>query len=336
VINCDACHNRGLDSLSIGNVDGFGAHPNSVNGRGNLFIGCRAWFNSDDGFDLINARAVVVISNCWAFYNGYFTNLASSGGDGHGFKSGGYGISGGTFPTPVPRHVTEFSLAVSNRVSGFYANHHTGGLDWFHNTAIRNNVNYNLLGNLDAQSGTNDVPGFDHWMKNNLGFSARSTEVSNLGPTNDVSFNYFTLPVTVANNDFMSLDYSLLTLPRQANGDLPYIAFAQLVSASDLMNAGTNAGFAFAGSAPDLGAFEYGLRPAPSLHLTQNGANLIFTSTGGPAGGTNYLVATTNVALPMTGWPRIVTNKFDLTGAFTVTNALPAGVPERWHRLALP
>jgi hypothetical protein len=169
-----------------------------------------------------------------------------------------------------------------------------------------------------------------------LGYKARSTEVSNLGPTNDTSFNYFTLPVTVATNDFMTLDESLLTAPRQANGDLPYIAFAQLVSSSDLVNAGTNAGFAFAGTAPDLGAFEYAIKPPPTLAMSRLGANLIFTSSGGPAGGTNYLIATTDIALPSSQWARIRTNKFDLTGNNIITNAIPIGVPLQFYRINIP
>jgi hypothetical protein len=337
VLNCDAYNNRGLDSYSLGNIDGFGAHPSSTSGSGNVIRGCRAWFNSDDGFDLINAKSAVVIENCWAFYNGYFTNFASSGGDANGFKSGGYGISGGSYPTPVQRHVTRFCLAVRNRANGFYANHHTGGLDWFNNTAYRNGVNYNMLCNLDAQSGTNDVPGFDHVMKNNLGYRGSSREISNLD-TNacDVSFNYFTLPVTVASNDFMTLDESLLTLPRPANGELPYLAFAQLAGSSDLLDAGTNAGFAFAGPAPDLGAFEYGIRPPPALALALAGADLVFTGNGGPAGGTNFLLAATDLALPLPQWAPVATNFFDLTGGFAFTNPVPGGVAQQFYRLRLP
>jgi hypothetical protein len=335
VLNCDAYNNRGLDSLSIGNVDGFGVHTTSTSGTGNVIRGCRAWFNSDDGYDCINCKAAATFENCWSFYNGYFTNFASSGGDANGFKSGGYGITNGSVPNPIPRHVTRFCLAVRNRANGFYANHHTGGLDWFNNTAYRNGVNYNMLCNLDAQSSTNDVPGFNHVMKNNLGYKG-STEVSNLGSNNDTNFNYFSLPVTVASNDFMTLDESLLTLPRKANGDLPYIAFAQLVSSSDLVDAGTNVSFAFAGSAPDLGAFEYGINPAPTVNLTQVAGNLVFIGSNGPAGGTNYLVASTNLALPLSEWSRIATNKFDLTGNFAITNSIPANVSQRFHRLTLP
>jgi hypothetical protein len=335
VLHCDAYNNHGLDSGSLGNIDGFGAHPTSTNGTGNVFRGCRAWFNSDDGFDCINAKAVVTFDNCWAFFNGYFTNFTSTGGDANGFKSGGYGVSGGSYPIPVPRHVTRFCLAVRNRANGFYANHHTGGLDWFNNTAYRNGVNYDMLCNLDAKSITNDVPGFDHVMNNNLGF-AGSIEVANLGPTNDTSFNYFTLPVTVATNDFMTLDESLLTLPRQSDGDLPYIGFAQLVSSSDLVDAGTNTGFAFAGPAPDLGAFEYGINPPPALAMTRSDADLIFTGSGGPAGGTSYLVATTNPALPPSQWALVTTNRFGLTGSCVVTNPVTVVPAQQFYRLKLP
>jgi len=336
VLNCDAYNNRGLDGFSIGNIDGFGAHPASPSGTGNVFRGCRAWFNSDDGYDLINAKAPVVIENCWAFYNGYFTNFASSGGDANGFKSGGYGVSGGSYPIPVPRHVTRFCVAVRNRASGFYANHHTGGLDWFSNTAYRNARNFNLLCNRNALGTSNDVPGFDQVMKNNLGFLATVSEVSNLGVTNGTSFNYFSLPVTVTANDFMSLDESLLIAPRPANGDLPYLAFAELVSNSDLINGGTNAGFAFAGVAPDLGALEYGIKPPPSLAMIPAGTALVFHGSGGPAGGTNYLVAATNLTLPISQWGRVTTNKFDLAGNYAVTNPVSAGLPQEFYRLSLP
>src|SRR4029077_18696968 len=131
------------------------------------------------------------------------------------------------------------------------------------NTAIRNKTDYNMGCNTNNVSRDYDTPGFNHLMRNNLGFIYSGTNRVTWLDTNksDVAFNYFTLPVNVSSNDFMSLDESLLTAPRRADGSLPYIAFAQLVSGSDLMNAGTNAGFAFAGPAPDLGAFEYGSQP---------------------------------------------------------------------------
>lgn len=334
VLNCDAYNNRGLDSGSLGNTDGFGCHPNKTNYTGNVLRGCRAWFNSDDGYDCINAFAAVTFDHCWSFYNGYFTNFANSTGDGNGIKAGGYGVSGGSFPTPVPRHVVQFCMTVRNRASGFYANHHLGGINWFNNTAFQNNINFNMLCNTNNVSGTNDVPGFDQLMKNNLGYKG-NTEVANLGTSNDVTFNYFTLPVKVASNDFMSLDESLLTLPRQTNGDLPYIAFAQLVSSSDLVDAGTNIDFPYVGAAPDLGAFEYGLEPPPILDAFAAGANFVLVASGGPAGGTNYLLTASNLVLPLSQWTDLATNRFDNGGNLIFTNVINVALPQMFFRLQL-
>ncbi len=339
VINCDAYNNRGLDSGSLGNTDGFGCHPNKTNQTGNILMGCRSWFNSDDGYDCIRSYAAVTFSNCWAFYNGYFTNFASSTGDGNGVKGGGYGLNGtnassGTpLPVPVPRHLIEFCLAVHNRANGIYANHHVGGCDWFSNTSYRNGTDYNMQGALDDN--LTDVPGYGHVMKNNLGFNGR-TEVSELGTSNDVTFNFFSLPVTVTSNDFASLDESLLTAPRQADGSLPYIAFAQLAGTSDLVDAGTNIGFAYAGAAPDLGAFERGLHAPPLLAMTLAGTNLVFNVSGGWAGGTNYLISSTNVALPVGQWPIIGTGMFDLTGNCSITNNFDSSVAQNFYRVSVP
>jgi pectate lyase len=333
-LNCDAYENRGLDVGSLGNIDGFGCHPGHATSSGNVIHGCRAWFNSDDGYDCINAKAAVTFEYSWAFWNGYFTNFNSSTGDGNGFKSGGYGVTNGSPPSPAPRHVTRFCLSVKNRANGFYANHHTGGLDWFDNTAYRNGGNFNMLCNLDAQSSTNDVPGFNHVLKNNLGYKGGS-EVSNLGPVNETNFNYFTLPVTVATNDFITLDESLLTAPRQTNGDLPCINFARLTNTSDCLNVGTNQGFAFYGTAPDLGAFEFGPTNAPNPVIARTGTNLIFTASGW-ANRINYLLASTNLFLAASQWTFIGTNKSDLSGNCAFTNPIPAGIASRFYRIGLP
>jgi hypothetical protein len=71
-----------------------------------------------------------------------------------------------------------------------------------------------------------------------------------------VTYNYFTLSVTVNSSDFLSTDQSLLTAARQSDGSLPVNNFMRLVTSSDLINKGTNVGFAYNGSAPDLGCFE--------------------------------------------------------------------------------
>ncbi len=341
VQNCDAYNNTGVDSYSQGNIDGFGCHGTKTNYVGNIFYGCRAWNNSDDGYDLINNKAKAVFDHCWSFYNGFFTNGLATGGNANGFKCGGYGISGGSYPIPPPRNLVRFCLSVGNGANGFYANFHPDGLDFINNTAIRNapngggNGDFNMVCILTNTSRSFQIPGTNHFMRNNIGLARTDTNSVIWLNTNwcDVAYNFFTLPVTVSSNDFMSLDESLLTLPRQADGSLPYIAFAQLVSSSDLVNAGTNVGYAYVGSAPDLGAFEYGSQ-VPTLAMANSGTNEIFTGGNGPAGGTNYLVATTNIALPMDQWPRVATNKFDSIGNYAITNNLNAD--QRFYRIALP
>jgi hypothetical protein len=336
VLNCDAYNNRGLDSGSLGNIDGFGCHPGHTTGTGNIIHGCRTWFNSDDGYDLINAKAPVIIENCWSFYNGYFTNFTSSTGDGNGFKSGGYGVSGNSYPTPVPRHATRFCLAVRNRVNGFYANHHTGGLDWMSDTAYRNSINYNLLCSTNNSSYAGDVPGFDQFMKNDLGYLG-GKEVANLNSNaSDVSFNYITLPVTVASNDFVSLDESQLTQPRQADGSLPEIAFLHLAGGSDLIDAGTNVGFTFTGKAPDLGAFEKATTPPPRVTSTdRQGDDILITWVTAP-GKTNMVQATNSLGSNFTdiAGPIVAVGNGDVT-----TNYIDAGAAaahsERFYRLRL-
>ena len=57
---------------------------------------------------------------------------------------------------------------------------------------------------------------------------------------------------------------------------------------------------------------------------------------GGPAGGTNYLLATTNLALAASLWSRAATNRFDLTGSYAITSSVPVGIAQRFYRLQLP
>jgi len=337
VLNCDAWNNTGVDPYSQGNIDGFGCHVTRTSHTGNVFYGCRAWNNSDDGYDLINCKAKAVFDHCWAFYNGYFTNGTATGGNANGFKCGGYGVSGGSYPVPPPRHLTRFCLSVGNGANGIYANFHPDGLDFINNTAYRNQEDYNMVCIITNTSRSYQILGTNHYMRNNLGFSYSSTNRVVWLNTNwcDVAYNYFTLPVTVGTNDFMTLDERLLTAPRQADGSLPYIAFAQLVGGSDLVDAGTNVGSAYVGGAPDLGAFEYGSR-LPTLAMTRTGSELVLAGGSGPAGGTNYLVATTDLAFPVAQWPRVATNQFDLTGNCMITNTINASLPQYFFRISLP
>ena len=256
ILNCDAYRNYDFTSESGrgGNADGFGCHP-QPGGMGNVFRGCRAWFNSDDGFDCIRASETVTFDHCWAFNNGYSTDFKSLG-DGNGFKAGGWGLrKDERVPEKIPMHIIQFCVAVGNRANGFYSNHQPGGSYWYNNTAYQNGTNFNML-NRNADF-SDDVPGYNHVLKNNLSFEARTFETQHIDSSKcDITYNSFTIPVKVSKSDFISLDKSQLTAPRKADGSLPDIDFMKLKPGSDLIDKGIDIGFPFKGKAPDLGAFE--------------------------------------------------------------------------------
>jgi pectate disaccharide-lyase len=87
ILNCDSYQN--YDSASKGeNADGFGLKENS--GAGNVFRGCRAWDNADDGWDLYAWSSPVTLENCWAIKQ--TSTVYGSASDGNGFKLGGDGV----------------------------------------------------------------------------------------------------------------------------------------------------------------------------------------------------------------------------------------------------
>jgi hypothetical protein len=74
--NCDSYSN--WDTVNTGDLcNGFGA--NVVAGSTITYEGCRAWQNSDDGFDFYGSEGYFTVKNCWAFNNGPW-----HGGDGNG------------------------------------------------------------------------------------------------------------------------------------------------------------------------------------------------------------------------------------------------------------
>ncbi|HEX6276358.1 MAG TPA: hypothetical protein VFZ53_25130 [Polyangiaceae bacterium] len=84
VRNCDSHSNN--DTLCMSeNADGFAIKEGT--GTGNQFIGCRAWNNADDGYDLYAWTSPVRIENSWAVDQARTTE--GSGSDGNGFKLGG-------------------------------------------------------------------------------------------------------------------------------------------------------------------------------------------------------------------------------------------------------
>jgi hypothetical protein len=257
-LNCDSYRN--WDNVSedrLGsNSDGFGCHPDPGN-TGNVFRGCRAWFNSDDGFDIIRADESVIFDSCWSFYNGYSTSFVSLG-DGNGFKAGGYAHdTENQIPNPVPQNTVKFCIAVRNKASGFFSNHHLNGNNWYNNTAYQNENNFNMVNRVSPQVDDIWVNGYNHVLKNNLSYKPRVTDIAYMDTAqNTLSHNSFYMSLNITDEDFISLNESQLTMPRKSDGSLPDIDFMLPAEGSSLIDAGTDIGFEFLGEAPELGAFE--------------------------------------------------------------------------------
>ncbi len=252
VLNCDSHDNYDpLTSNGAGqSADGFGCHI-GAGGTGNVFRGCRSWWNSDDGWDLIQAAEVVTIENSWSWYNGYLPGTTTSvpAGNGNGFKGGGYGEPPTNVPASPPHHIIRNNLSVFNKDAGFYANHEPVADYWYNNTAYGDHPGFNLLGD-PANVGI---------LRNNIAFSGTLLS-NNTGAGIDESFNSWDAAtgVTVSDADFQSVSVTGLDAPRKADGSLPDIPNFHLAANSDLIDKGTNIGLPFNGKAPDLGCFETG------------------------------------------------------------------------------
>lgn len=65
--------------------------------------------------------------------------------------------------------------------------------------------------------------------------------------------------------------------------------------------------------------------------ITKVGGNVVFNGSNGTAFDTYYVLASTNLTLPLASWARIATNTFDMNGNFSFTNSLTPSVPQRFY-----
>jgi Right handed beta helix region len=231
------------------NADGFGCHYQAT-GPSTEYRGCRAWWNSDDGYDLISQEVPVKFSNCWAMGNGYIDSGTArpKSGNGNGFKLG-------SSKTGI-RHVITNSVAWKNTAAGFYANHSSGGNDWLNNTAYNNGTQFNLLASPSGNTSQTIILSGDkaHKMRNNVGYPNNNTNMGGV----DTASNTWDLGLTVRDADFQGVSDAGFMGPRQADGSLPNLPFMKLSATSQLIDKGVDVKLPFTGAKPDLGAYEYG------------------------------------------------------------------------------
>ena len=137
ILNCTSYLNA---DAGYEDADGFAAKLTIADG--NVFDGCIAAYNADDGWDLfakIESGPIgkVVIKNCVAFKNGYVIGADGAevdAGNGNGFKMGGSSITG--------YHTLENSIAFGNKAKGIDSNS-CPDIQIYNSTSY-NNESYNV------------------------------------------------------------------------------------------------------------------------------------------------------------------------------------------------
>jgi cellulase/cellobiase CelA1 len=95
-------------------------------------------------------------------------------------------------------------------------------------------------------------------LRNNIAYGGTLT--SNMSGTS-AGNNSWNLGIALSDSEFQSVSTAGWDASRQADGSLPALPYLHLAARSALIDKGTNVGLPYAGSAPDLGAFETSLTP---------------------------------------------------------------------------
>ena len=279
LLNVDSHDNFDYETMSGssanfgGNADGFA--DKQFTGPGNHYIGCRAWNNSDDGWDFFQrvSNSNTIIENCVCYQNGpAFYNMKNHPryetdktwfdgkvgtqmtdrygqtitvtlekypcqGNGNGFKMGG--------DRSNHKILIHHCLAVANNARGFDQNNNGGTMWVYNNSAYDNTVNFGFT----TACGTNTL-------QNNISLSGKNNDSYKSQTVAANDHNSWNNGFSCDNSDFQSLDSAEILAARQADGSLTEGTFMRLVAGSPLINAGVDINIGYNGTAPDLGCYE--------------------------------------------------------------------------------
>jgi hypothetical protein len=85
------------------------------------------------------------------------------------------------------------------------------------------------------------------------------------------------------------------------------------------------------------GTIRVGIETPPVIgNIGISGGKLFLSGTGGVTNGTYYVLTSTNLAAPLTNWTRLLTNQFDASGNFNVTNGINLNIVQSFYLLQLP
>ncbi len=216
--NCTSYDN--IDAAE-NNADGFAAKLTC--GLGNVFNGCIAHNNCDDGYDLYSKLetgpiGAVTIENSIAYGNGTLTTGYKTKGDGNGFKMGGEGLA--------VKHLLHNCLAFQNNSAGVTSNSDPAII--VENTTSVDNGSSNYV--FAYYSST--TPQFA--AAKNISFHTGSGVADNfpagLGSNDNYFYNGF-VSANVSGRPVLAVDFISLTpapFRRKYDGDIAYNPYMQL------------------------------------------------------------------------------------------------------------
>ncbi len=170
VMNCDS-HDNFDYQAGGGNADGFADKQGGDAFAGNTYIGCRAWNNSDDGWDSFQRETKDGVPTMYLFCVTYNNGPAEfdltnhprangvdrelpclagkdlqhfpNGGNPNGFKLGGQGKENKATGEYTRHHTVLMNcLAVGHRKKGFDQNNNAGEMEIAHCLAVDNDINF--------------------------------------------------------------------------------------------------------------------------------------------------------------------------------------------------
>jgi hypothetical protein len=310
ILNCDSHDNfdyelGGLNAADFGgNADGFA--DKQYTGGGNIYRGCRAWNNSDDGWDFFQhvsgGYGPTIIEECICYNNGpgYYNmeGHARYETDKSWFQQfEGVGREVTSKREGSPKYLVTMAEYVNlGNANGFKL----GGDKTKHNVILRNSLSaYNgVTFHLDASLGAKGIDqnnnagemwiynntscynaknyGFDQTacgtahLYNNLTYKGKNGDVIQCASYEEKNNSWNIVGMTVTDADFESVDVESQILgARKADGSLPDYTCMRPKSTSQLIDKGTtDTGLPYYGLAPDLGCFEYNDGGTPHVPAT--------------------------------------------------------------------
>ena len=284
VINCDSYLNC---DEGEGDADGFA--PKLSVGDNNYFYGCRAWLNSDDGWDVFYKKEggfgdnmTIIIENCISYKNGFLDlQTIAPDGNGNGYKCGS---DQGAMNVVLNR-----CLAIHNKAKGFDQNHNAGDI-------IMNNCTGMTLKSINEKAYSYRIyetiaSGHEVRLTNCIAINDndatdkrdKTTGLPKAGENGKYGeYGRFEVDETLDGMTVTTCEFQKaapaqfvdvtndqqLIAERDEDGNLPETTFAHLTESSFLIDAGTKVdattyrgievnGIDYTGEAPDLGAYEY-------------------------------------------------------------------------------